>query len=443
MSDGSKTTRGLPPALTLAFAIWIAMTFVRLVFVLTVKEPWAAIRFSLISEGTSFAAEVLAMIGSFELARRLTGPAALGSKVAGWGFAGVIVFDVGYGLFNLMERPWEHATLMKVSDYGFFGFWLVALVGLAIAHWRDRRVLAILVVAVSLLTWPPPFIAKEMYSWLPGGKAGYVIEIALRLVRMLFMVAAFTLLAKGSVAAADRVAAASGLRTASRSQWLRLVAALAVPLLTLMVIAGRGKGGIEMLKLATITAHVVNIVALTQFAIGALRTARASVTELGRWTFALGSVATLWASGVMLGQLSWIYKMLYKNDSLYGRSDMAEYAQALSIALPITVTAGMAIVAVAISGFAARSGNDELRGHAQAKGAGFVTLTLVALAITGWMVPKAQSLSALAMLMLLAAGAGLVAIVMIARLLNLAAEALEKEPSLPTASVVHSGTRSP
>lgn len=437
MSDDSK--RGLTPILTTAFALWIAMTVARLVFFLVSKEPWSATRFNLVNEGTGFAAEVLAMVGSFELARRHTGNVARGITVAAWGFAGVIAFDVAYGLFNLMERPWEHTTLMKVSDYGFYVAWLTTIVGLAIAHGRERRGLAIALVAVSLVTWPPAFIAKDLYSWMPDGTAGYAIEVSLRLVRMLFMLGAFSLLGKAAGAAADPALAASGLRTSAKSMWLRLVAAIAVPLLTLIVVGSRGRAGLDLLKLATVAALVINVIAFVQFAIGALRTSRASLPDLGRWPFVIAGAASLWAAGVMLSQLSWLYKLLYRHDGYSGQS-VADYAQALSIALPVVVIGSIALVAVAISGFAARRGNQELRGHAQSHGAGFVMLSLVAMGITSWMTARTGQLGGVPLLVLLALAAGLAAIVMVAKLLGIAADELEKQPGLPTASIVSDGT---
>jgi hypothetical protein len=207
-----------------------------------------------------------------------------------------------------------------------------------------------------------------------------------------------------------------------------------------MAIAGRGSSGsLEMLKLATLSALVVNIIAFTQLGIGALRTARASVPELGRWAFVVGGSCALWAAGVMLGQLPWFYKLLYGNDR-YGGDLTRDYTQALSLALPLVATAGLALLAVAISGLAARTGNETLRAEAQAKGAGFVALSLVAMAITAWMLPKASSMSSLAMLMLLALGASIVAIVMMARLLGLAALDVERQVGLPSATVISDGT---
>lgn len=439
MSESTKGVRTLPPALTFAFAIWFVMMGVRVVYLFTVKEPWGAIRFNLVSEGTGVAAEVLALFGAFELARRLTGRAALGIRLAGIGLSCAFAINVIWGATNLVEDVWKHEWLFKTYDYALFAAWLLVPLGIALAHWDKRRDIAGAVILVSLLTWPPPLLAEAMYSWMPEGKTGWAITMLLRGFRFAVLLAGFAALVRGA-ASTDRALAATGLRTAAKALWLRVIAAVGVVVLTLFVIAGKGgQGSFEVLKLALITGAVINIIALAQFGIGAARAARGEVADLGRWPLVVGAGAALWATGVSLGQLPWLYKMLYKGGAGFGGSDAQDYVQALSIAMPVVVTVGVAVIAVAISGFAARRGNEELRGHAQAKGAGFVALTLVSIAIQAWMIPKAMkaaSLGSFMVLSILAAGAALAGTVMMARLLGHAADALEAEPGLPTASVV-------
>lgn len=442
MTEEQKGLRALPPALLLGFAIWFVMIAVRATFWMTMDEPWAAIRFNLVGDGTAFACEILGILGSFELARRLGGRAALGITIAGWAFAGVLAVDCVYASFQFMEKMWEHETLLKTIEYAYYAAWLAVPVGVCIALLEKKRELGIFIVIVTVLTWPPPLLADKIYSWLPHGESRYAIDGALRAVRFGFLLAGFAAVARGAAAAvADRVAAASGLRLAAKSQWLRLIAIAAVPLITLMVIGSKGgKGSLEMLKLAMITTFVVNIISFAQFGVGALRTARGSVAELGRWPFVLAGAASVWAAGVVIGQLPWVYKALYKPDSFaFGSSELTRYMEALSVAMPVVVVAGMTLTAVAISGLAAKRGNEELRGHAQSKGAGFVTLTLVNLAMAQWMIPKAMrgdSLSSFVMLSLLALGCAIAAIVMIAKLLGLGADELDREAGLPTATVV-------
>jgi hypothetical protein len=432
--------RALPPAMLVAFTAWLALECVRIVFLFTAKDPWTSTRMSLISEGVSFANEVLLVISAFELARRATGPFARGLFIAGCALVAALVLDVAFGLTSALVKMWEHEWLYKVTDYAFYCAWLPVPIGLAIANWRERRVLAIVVAVVFVVTWPPPFASKAFYSWLPSGKGGYAISLALTAVRMASFLAAFAAVARGR-AGTDRTLAVDGLRLAARALWLRVIAAVGLVLLTLMAVAGSGgEGSFAMLKLAMMTASIINIVAFTQFGIGAVRAGRAELTDLGRWPLVISGATSLWAAGVTLTQLGWLYKMFYGSTDSYDRSAVTEYAQSLSIVMPIVVTVGVGLLAVAIGGLAARLGNEDLRTDAQAKGAGFVALTLVSVAIQSWMLPKATSLGSFAGLSLLAAGAGLWATVLMARLCAQAADELGKEPGLPTASIVSDGT---
>jgi len=56
-------------------------------------------------------------------------------------------------------------------------------------------------------------------------------------------------------------------------------------------------------------------------------------------------------------------------------------------------------------------------------------------AVQQWLVPKADSLGSFAFMTLLAAGAGLAATVMMARLCTRAADSVHAEPGLPTATL--------
>jgi hypothetical protein len=443
MNDETKGIRALPPALLLAFAGWFALTAARVIWWLGASEPWRSVRLTLALDAGVFACEVLALYGSFELARRLGGRAAIGIRIAAWAFVGVLAMDGVYTAASFAERFWEHETLLQVMQYAYYAAWLAVVIGVCVACGRARRLLGIAIVIVSVLTWPPPFLQKTMYGWLPGGKTGLALDGILHGVRYALLLAGFAAVARGT-AVMNPGMAATGLRLAARSLWLRLLAAVIVPLITLMMIAGKsGRGGLELLRVATLAALVINIIAFTQFGIGALRAARGSVVELGRWRLALGAAASLWAGGVVLAQTPWVYKSLYKPDSLvFSRAELQVYSEAFSVAMPIVYIAGMGLIIIAILGLAARRGNAELSGHAQSKGAAFVTLSLVALAITAWMLPgamrKSSSLGSPVMLILLALGSAVVALVMLARLLNLGAGELEREPGLPTATVVES-----
>ena len=62
---------------------------------------------------------------------------------------------------------------------------------------------------------------------------------------------------------------------------------------------------------------------------------------------------------------------------------------------------------------------------------------LSSVAIQQWMLPNAKSLGSFAGMTLLAAGAGLYATILMAKLCTLAADAVDREPGLPTAKLVN------
>lgn len=439
-----RGVRAVPPAMLLAFGAWLALQCVRLVFMLTAKDPWSSVRMSLISEGAGFANEVLLVAGAFELARRATGDAARGLFLAAYALIAVLVLDVAFGVVTgVMENPWEHEWIYKGADYAFFAAWLPIPIGLAIANWREQRGLAIAVVAVFLFTWPPPFAVKALHGWIPDGKAGFVVQLALNFTRVACFLAGFIGAARGR-AVADRAVAADGFRRAASALWLRVLAAVGLVLFTLLALAGGGGvTSFATLKLAMMAATVINLIAFTQFGIGAVRVGRAALPDLGRWPLVIGGATSLWAAGVTLTQGGYLYKMLYGGSDSFSRSLVTDYAQALTIALPIVVIVGVALVAVAVNGLGARLGDEDLRTDAQAKGAGFVALSLVSVAIQAWMIPKAMaggSLGSFAGLSLLVAGASLWAMGMMARLCARAAYELGREPGLPKASIVSDRT---
>ena len=110
--------------------------------------------------------------------------------------------------------------------------------------------------------------------------------------------------------------------------------------------------------------------------------------------------------------------------------------QALTVAVSLVFLGAIAIVATAISGFAARRGLDQLRAEAQGKGAAFVVLMLDTLALQAWLLPTADTAGAFGVTTVAAMAALLVATAQMARLCTHAGDVLHVEPPLPKATVV-------
>jgi FtsH-binding integral membrane protein len=129
--------------------------------------------------------------------------------------------------------------------------------------------------------------------------------------------------------------------------------------------------------------------------------------------------------------------MLYgSHDPWGGTSFEQKVVQALTVAVALVFLGAIAIVATAISGFAARRGLDQLRAEAQGKSAAFVVLMLVALALQAWLIPTADSTSTFGVTTVAAMAALLVATAQMARLCTHTADLLHTEPPLPKATVL-------
>jgi hypothetical protein len=441
MDMESTERRTVPPALVIGLALPMVWSLAR-VLILSVWKPehgGYVPRLILIGEGVSFAMSVLMLSGTLELARRMTGRARVGLNIALAGAAIAFAADLLVGLVQFTAKPWDHRWVWKVYDYVGSTSMLAFAIGFVLVLPAARRVLGLVAVAIVFVTWPVDPVRTALFGWMDLGRdATMYFELTLRLLRYGTLLALAIVASRGTTTT-DVYAASAGFRLAARALWLRVIAAVCVVLLTLMLVAGGGRSGVELFRFAMISQGIVTIAALTMFGVGALRVAGSSVAGLSATTLVIGGGASLWAAGVSVAQLPYLYKMLYKTEETYMRSGSMEWAQALATAMPIVVIVGVALLATALSGLAARRGNEDLRTSAQGNGVGFVALMLVAVAIQTWMVPKAESASSFAMLALMAAAAGLWATVLMAKLLARGADVVEEEPGLPLASIVNLG----
>jgi hypothetical protein len=442
METQNTGPRAVPPALLVGLALPVLWALARIALYLNNSEMTRNYqKVILVGEGVGFATSFLLLAGTLELARRMTGRARTGLNVAVAGVALAFAADVLAGLVQFAPKPWDHRWVWQVYDYVGASSWLLFAVGLLIALPAARRVLGFIAVAVTFLTWPIEPLREPLFGWMDlGQKSSMYFDSVMRLVRYAMFIAVAIAASTGTSTTTDAYAAGSGLRLAAKALWLRVIAAVSVVLFTLMMVASRGSGGMELFKLVMMGQGLLGVIALTMFGGGAVRAARASVPGLSGYTLVVGGAGSLWAAGVSLAQLPYLYKMLYRSsEDSYSRSESMEWAQALATAMPIVVVVGVALLATAISGYAARRGKEDLRTSAQGNGIGFVALMLVAVAIQTWMLPKASSVGNYAMLALLAAGAGLWGTVLMAKLLARGADTIEEEPGLPPASIVNVG----
>jgi len=403
-----KGLRALPPALQLSFAIWFAELLARVVFYLAAKDPWPALRFNLTMTGLGFAADVLGIIGMLELARRSTGRVRQGYLVVAAGMGLLLALMIGWELASLKHGFFEHRWVAEVNQYAYFAASTVLLCGAALAA-SDRPALAIGTLAVGLLTWPPPFLAHHLYSWMPEGKVGLAFQYGLMTVREGLVLVAIASAARGEAVPASGLAQ-QGFRTAANSLWFRAIGTITIALI--IVMAMRAANGASILKFALVAGSLVTCLTLLQFGIGAARVGRAGLAELSPYSATIAGAGSLWAAGVTFDQLGTVYRGF---DDL-GGSALREAAESLALALPLVVVASVALLAIVIGGFAAHRRAEQLRLAAQSRGIVFVLLTLAAMAAQRWVLADARTFSGFFLLSLIIGMLGLVAMVKMAGL---------------------------
>jgi len=423
--------RKTPPAALLAFGAWMLWALVRFIWTMSAVERSFSPTPVLISEGVSMAAQVLVLAYAVELASR-GGAAARFFKVAVTALGLVVGCDVLMTLIQFGEDPWKHEWIFKAWNYIAVLGWNVFALALVQALAPERRARGYVAVAIAFVAWMPPFLSEPLFDALElGTKPAYIVDFVLRMGRFAAL-AWLTVAASHGETPAVPTRASDGLRAAARGLWIRVIAALVVVMMTLMMVGSRS-GSMSLMRFMMVSQGAVAIIALVITGLGALRAARSGVRDLDTWTLTLAGGASLWATGVSFAQLPYISKAMYRGGDGYGTRD---YMTALSLATPLVVALGVGVLATAVAGFAARRGNDGLRSDAQGKGIMFVTFMLVGIALQSWMLPTARSVGSYAMLTLLAAGAALAATIAMAKLLGVAADAIEAEPGLPAAAVV-------
>lgn len=438
MSDSPSGWSAIPPAWRIALVVEpVLIAAFPLYFVFFDHGPGDySARFSQAVEALGIAVDLLIAAGAWQLARQMTGGAASGLRIVaianmveiGVGIASRIVFEYGN------HHHWSMDTFRvveSVDQYAWFVTAYLPVVGLAMALWRERLALAITGLVAALLVHPPELLSKLLYGWLDlGFRSGQLLYMALGLARLAIVFVMLLFVARGTPAA-NRQLAIVGMRRASIALWMRVAAALLVPLLAAAAIGDpdAGRNAVETWKYFMMAVAIFNVVGLAMFVVGVLTAASAELPELGRWLLALAGAAGAWCAGVALAQLVPMYFMLY------GDTSEAE-ATALNVAVPIVAIVAIVLLAVAVRMYAVRAGLEHLRALAAGSGAAFLLLMGATILIEAWMVPDASSSHTALALMLLAAAAGLAATLIIARMCRAAADALAGGSTLPAAKLV-------
>ena len=428
-----KSWRNLPPALVAMFVMELLSIFVLGVYEVLHSPSAQSYRFDLAAQGVWLASDALGMFGALALAGRLTGVASTGLRIVAAGFAFSLVGQVVWDFIWTLHSGGDFESLSKLNQWTWFVIKLVPLAGIAVATSSAHRRIAVFAIVAVIVCDPAPGLSPHLWSWAVSGWKSQLILFQVLRLAMLSVLAAGCLALAPEPYPAPPTDAIPGFHAIASGLWLRVIAACTFAGLLLMLLLGKaGDGAISVLRLGQISVVVVNAISFLIVARGALITL---VREMPTGSMLLGGIGNLWCLGVALAQLPPTYRMLYREASDFGAGAAVERAQALSIIAPVVAVGAAAMIAVAIAGFAAARGLEQLRAEAQGKGLGYVTLMIAAVGIQQWLLPQ-QSAGGAAMFMLVAAaGCSLAATVMMARLCTRAADSLHAETSLPTATL--------
>ncbi len=435
MSEERPGLRGVPPLLLTAFAIEIAFVLAHLVqrAIASSERYYDGLdRWGMASHGVWAVFTVMVSVGLFDLSRRLVGRAAIATRVAGIAMASVFALATILDALQTFELLPRDRWFFTLEGYVFWAVSTASTIALAIAAAPRDRVRAIAATAICLIAYPPAILGEATYGALGlGPRAAHIFYACLQVARLIALLV-LVVGATDRVAAPRQELAAQGFGQTASALWLRVIAAATAMVFTLAAVATVGRGSFAIVKFAMIGALAVNLISFAMFGLGAMRVARSELDGVPRYAAALAGAASLWCAGVMLEQLPHFYDILYHRDS-FGSSGQ-ERLQALSVAMPIVGTLSCAVFAGVIAAFG-RARNDEMLG-ARARGAGtaYVLLMLSSVAISSYLVEKAGTQSAMIGMLIVAAGCGLWAQLVLAKVCRAASFVLEMEPGLPQAT---------
>jgi hypothetical protein len=432
MTDDQRPPRA-PAALMLGLALGLVYTLVSLGLELGHGHEMWMTKAYLANSGIGLCCDLVLAGGLFALARNLVGQEALGARLAGGALLGRLAVSViwtGIRCWELTRSELDHRLelVSVISQWVTLALLLGFAVGLVMAAggFRRRLALAIPLLVATFAYAAPRTLTGSLFDFLDAGlTARYLVDLGVN-----GLTIALALLAvHGSTEIAAPQLTARGLKQASSALWLRVIAAVGLAGLTVLLVGAGSRDGEKLLKFALITGQVVNLFALTRFAMGVLATGD-SASDVPRYPFVISGMLTAWSAAVMLMQTPWIFETLYGSHASYA----SESAQTFSIVLPLVSAAGVVFAVIGVAGLASRRGLTYISDRAGSRGAAFVALSIATIMLQTLILPSVSSMSGLVFATLAIAVAGLVALVQMANLLSDTANSLAIEPELPKAT---------
>jgi hypothetical protein len=423
--------RKLPLALVLGIAVGVLGDVSNFFLQLSSDRTWGKWQLAVVA--LSMTERVLVTAGLFDLARQCTGRAHTALRIAAWSTCVLAIWMVARPLLDLVveDKQWLFTIVYRYAYVASGVVGLVAALAIMDAGAALRRApgyAVVLLVAVLAQGWIPVIgeaIADYMYKHKEVGAAYWFAVGAMWAVGLTGCVIQIAKTATDPVV--EPAAAARGFRSLATALRFRIVASIVIAVMSLGLVKSIG-----MAKLVLVGGPLVILTVMVFGALGCLRAAHARVDGMPNDRLAIGGAITLWYCALQFHQLLWLYKSFTSESFSSGfERDMA---QSFAIAGPLVATAGLALVGAAIWKFASIRANDALRESAAVRTLLYAVLAASAVAIQS-QVYKATTENGLLVLMMVAAGATIAAVVAFASLATQAADAIDA-PSLPAARVV-------
>jgi hypothetical protein len=436
MMDG---LRRAPRPLLLALAGKIVWTLISAIATVSAGPPRliaSSTDLTVVSAGVWLAFYGLGFAGCRELARGLTGRARVGAHLASAGFVAGLLASIAESaatVYVIRAHPSDPGPLLElVQSASAVTVWVTAIgLGLATA----RPMLAVIGGLVAFFTAPMLPLAESLYGWIPvSSYAGATLIItAFALAGYLCMLA---LAVHASQGVDTAIAPGLGSRGLRRAAWaLRIVAvgsllsaAAGVPL------SHQASAATSAWGIVVAGALLMNVVVCVGLALGVLEAARSGAADLPRWPLVVAAGLALWAAGSVV-KLAPGYLQRAGELDIAGLSVGHHYGLSLSRAGELGFGAAIVCLLGSIQAFAHRRG---LRALAASATVRLFVYVFVLLAGFG-----AEYLLQLPH----GAGAGVFGVITVAGVsattwlaastCRAAAVALDGEPALPSAKLVH------
>ena len=430
----------LPHVLVVGLILETAFSLMFLVAALVSNDALFSPNWSMVQNGIDVAAHVLVAAGALELARSLSGRAAIGAKLVAAAQAALVVmvaFWIGLELWSTsdFDTMWK---VFSVARYVHSFLTLTVAVGFALVARPLGVTIALPIVAVVGV--PLPVIGRWIYAdHIHSQTAAIVLETAPYVVlAALQLVAAWS--RRDELVAMPAPDGAAAFTRASKALWLRVISALSLAGFTFMVGLSRSTDAVGLLRAVMLLAPLVDAFALVLFARALIALAR---TAIAPWLLTTAAAFALATTGMLAARVAKLYDMFYGHhrDSFYGMESREPMLGSFSAQIvPLVAGVGIALVLLVVAKLARERNLEDVRENVTIRTGVFVALMIGSMLMTHFLNVSATGETGLAVFMLLAiAGASLYALTIAAKLCAQGADLVARDPAgLPAAKVVRS-----